>query len=261
MKKLVVRKGTQSEVSARSVPSWVPPQFLAGQDFLSNSTQCTQKKRKTFWKGKVEERRLINHPANQSKRIGKTWVPSVPRLTTPGKIRLCGSTHISTQHKEPSAVRRTWVPKTTFDGISPRSINLAQSNRRSPMLTQDRRWIWWASLPNAATNRRNGNPPQFTGISQNLLFLWPVKQLNEFEGRVLIEKLSFGYMCMWTRVKDKSNPHAPTFPVSAKDHNSRQNKALWKHSHQHSAQGVKCHSSQLNAKKRPLMELVQDQSI
>ena len=175
-------------------------------------------------------------------------MPSVPGITTLGETRLCGSTHISTQHKKSSAVHLSWMPKLILDGISPR-------------LTQDRRWIWWASLPNAATNRRNGNPPQFTGISQNLLFLWPVKQLNEFEGRVLIEKLSFGYMCMWTRVKDKSNPPAPTFPVSAKDHNSRQNKALWKHSHQHSAQGVKCHSSQLNAKKRPLMELVQDQSI
>ena len=34
MKKLVVKKGTQSEVSARPVPSWVPPQILAGQSFL-----------------------------------------------------------------------------------------------------------------------------------------------------------------------------------------------------------------------------------
>lgn len=43
---------------------------------------------------------------------------------------------------------------------------------------------------------RNENPLQFTGISQNLLFFGSVKQLNEFEGKVLIEKLNFGYMCM-----------------------------------------------------------------
>ena len=55
MKKLVVKKGTQSSVSARSVPSWVPPQFLAGQDFLSNGTQCTQKNRKTFWMQKSKK--------------------------------------------------------------------------------------------------------------------------------------------------------------------------------------------------------------
>ena len=55
MKKLVVKKGTQSNVSAKSVPSWVPPQFLAGQDFLSNGTQCTQKNRKTFWKEKSKK--------------------------------------------------------------------------------------------------------------------------------------------------------------------------------------------------------------
>ena len=42
-------KGTQSNVSAKSVPSWVPPQFLAGQGFLSNGTQCTQKNRQTFF--------------------------------------------------------------------------------------------------------------------------------------------------------------------------------------------------------------------
>ncbi len=36
--------------------------------------------------------------------------------------------------------------------------------------------------------------------------------------------------------------------VSAKAHNSRQNKTSWGHSHQHSAQGGKCRSSQLNAK-------------
>ena len=48
-------KGIQSNVSAKSVPSWVPPQFLAGQDFLSNSTQCTQKNRKTFWMQKSKK--------------------------------------------------------------------------------------------------------------------------------------------------------------------------------------------------------------
>ena len=55
MKKLVVKKGTQSEVSAKSVPSWVPPQFPVGQDFLSNGTQCTQKNRKTFWREKSKK--------------------------------------------------------------------------------------------------------------------------------------------------------------------------------------------------------------
>ena len=37
-----MKKGTQSRVSVVSVP----PQILAGQDFLSNGTQCTQKNRK-----------------------------------------------------------------------------------------------------------------------------------------------------------------------------------------------------------------------
>ena len=156
--------------------------------------------RKTFLKEKVKERRLISHPANQSKRIGKTWVPSVPRLTTLGKTRLRGGTHISTQHKESSAVHRSWMPKSILNGIS-------------PTLTQDKRWIWWASLSNAATDRRNENTPQFTGISQNLLSFWPVKQLNGFEGGILIKNLDFEYMCMWTRAKGKSKTLAPPFPT------------------------------------------------
>ena len=147
-------------------------------------------KEENFLKGKIKEGWLASHPFSQSKRIGKTWVPSVPRLTTPGKTRLCGCTHISTQHKEPSAAHRSWMPKSILDGISPRSINLADSNWRSPMLTQDKRWIWWAPLSNAATDSRNGNPPQFTGLSQNPLFFWSVKQLNGFEGGVLIENPS-----------------------------------------------------------------------
>ena len=132
------------------------------------------------------------------------WVPSVPIPAELGKPRLCGVTHISTQHKEPSAVHRSWMLKSILDGSNPRSINLANPNRRSPILTQDKRWIWRMPLSNAATNKHNGNPPQFTGISQNLLSFWSVKQLNGFECKVLIEKLSFGSMCMWTKVKGKS---------------------------------------------------------
>ena len=141
------------------------------------------------------------------------WVPSVPIPAELGKPRLCGVTHISTQHKEPSAVHRSWMLKSILDGSNPRSINLANPNRRSPLLTQDRRWIWWAPLSNTAIDRRNGNSQQFTGISQNLLSFWSAKQLNGFEGRVLIEKLSFGYMCMWTKVKGKSKTLAPPFPT------------------------------------------------
>ena len=130
-----------------------------------------------------------------------------------GKTRLCGGTHISTQRKETSAVHRSRMLKSILDGSNPRSINLANPNRRSPLLTQDRRWIWWAPLSNTAIDRRNGNSQQFTGISQNLLSFWSAKQLNGFEGRVLIEKLSFGYMCMWTKVKDKSKTLAIPFLV------------------------------------------------
>ena len=141
------------------------------------------------------------------------WVPSVPRPAELGKTRLCGCTHISTQHKKSSAAHHSWMLKLTLDGISPRSIDLANPNRRSPMLTQDKRWSWWAPLSNAATNKHNGNPPQFTGISQNLLSFWSVKQLNRFKGIVLIENLDFGYMCMWTSVKCKSKTLAPPFPT------------------------------------------------
>ena len=132
--------------------------------------------------------------------------------TIPGKTRLRGGTHISTQHKEPSAVHRSWMLKSILHGISPRSINLANPNRRSPMLTQDKRWIWWAPLPNAVVDSRNGNPPQFTGLSQNSLFFWSIKQLNGFEGRVLIENLDSEYMCMWTKVKGKSKTLAHPLP-------------------------------------------------
>ena len=211
MKKLVVKKGIQSRVSAKSVPSWVPPQFLAGQDFLSNSTQCTQKNRKTFLKGKVKEGWIVNHPFSQSKRIGKTWVPSVPMPTTPGKTRLCGGTHISTQHKKPSAVHRSWMLKSILDGIS-------------PMLTHDKRRIWWAPFSNAVTDRRNGNSPQFTGLSQSPLFFWPIKQLNGFESGVLIENLDFEYMRMWANVKGKSKTLA--LPRHQSGRHDKENKII-----------------------------------
>ena len=141
------------------------------------------------------------------------WVPSVPIPAELGKTRLCGCTHSSTQHKKSSAAHHNWMLKLTLDGISPRSINLAESNRRSPMLIHDKRWIWCAPLSNAATDRRNGNPPQFTGLSQSPLFFWYVKQLNRFEGRVLIENPSFEYMHMWTTVKGKSKTLALPFPI------------------------------------------------
>lgn len=145
-------------MSAKSVPSWMPPQILAGQGFLTNGTQCTQKKRKTFLEEAIGKVWLVNHPTSHSKRIGKMWVPSVPMPTIPGKTRFCGITHSSTQHKGPSTVHRIWVPKSILDGISSRSIKLAESNKRRPMLTQDKRWIWWAPLSNAAVDRRNGYP-------------------------------------------------------------------------------------------------------
>ena len=141
------------------------------------------------------------------------WVSSVPRLTTLGKTRLREGTHLSTQHKKPSAVHRSWMLKSILDGSYPRSIDLANPNRRSPMPTQDKGWSWWAPLSSAAVDSRNGNPPQFTGISQNLLSFWSVKQLNRFKGIVLIENLDFGYMCMWTSVKCKSKTLAPPFPT------------------------------------------------
>ena len=75
----------------------------------------------------------------EKKALKAKWVPSVPVLTNPSTTRFCGSIHISTQYKEPSAVNRIWVPKLILDGISPRSIDLADSNRRSPILTQDKR--------------------------------------------------------------------------------------------------------------------------
>ena len=66
MKKLVVKKGIQSRVSAKSVPSWVPPHFLAGQGFLSNGTQCAQKNRQNFFERK-SQRRMTNQSSVQSK--------------------------------------------------------------------------------------------------------------------------------------------------------------------------------------------------
>ena len=132
--------------------------------------------RKTFLKGKVKEGWLVNHPFSQSKKVGKTWVPSVPMPTELGKTRLCGGTHISTQHKESSAVHRSWMPKSILNGIS-------------PTLTQDKRWSWWAPLSNAATDRRNGISPKFTGLSQNSLFFWHIKRLNGFECKVWLKIL------------------------------------------------------------------------
>ena len=128
-------KQSECQVSAIMSAATVP----CGTRLSVNGTQCTQKNRKTFLKGKVEERRLASHLFSQNKRIGKTWVPSVPTPTIPGKTRLCGCTHSSTQHKEPSAAHRNWMPKSILDGSNPRSIDLADLKRRNPMLTQDKR--------------------------------------------------------------------------------------------------------------------------
>ena len=117
---------------------------------------------------------------------------------------------------EPSSVHGNWVLKSILDEINPRLINWENSNKRSPMLPQDKRWGWWLPLSNVATDSHNGNPPSFTGINQNYLFFWSVKQLYRVVGGVLIEKISFGYMCMWNNVKGKSKTLSPPSPSSAR---------------------------------------------
>lgn len=84
---------------ARSVPSWVPPQTIAVQDFQSNATQCTQRIGKLF--ERRSHKRRASQATAQSKQKNRKNVSVVDANATElGKIGLCGSTHISTQRKE-----------------------------------------------------------------------------------------------------------------------------------------------------------------
>ena len=51
---------------------------------------------------------MTSKPSVQSKQKNRKNVSAVSANATElGKTRLCGSTHISTQHKEPSAIHRS----------------------------------------------------------------------------------------------------------------------------------------------------------
>ena len=107
------------------------------------------------------------------KALKAMWVPSAPMPTGLEKTKLCGCTHTSTQRKEPSTAHHSWMPKSILDEISPRSIDLANPNRRSLMPTQDKRWIWWAPLSNAAIDGHNGNSHNSRNLVKTLSFSDP----------------------------------------------------------------------------------------